>query len=311
MLGPIMLDISGVALNQEDKEMIQNPLVGGVILFTRNYQTRDQLQKLILDIRKQRDPILIAVDHEGGRVQRFREEFTPLPPLADFGKLYKQNPAAATSQAEKMAYIMASELLEVGIDFSFAPVLDVDRGISQVIGTRSFNDDPQVVCILGDAYLRGMEKAGMAAVGKHFPGHGAVHADSHYELPVDDREFSEIYETDLQPFIALHPRLKAIMPAHVVYTKIDQDPAGFSKYWLKRILRDELKYQGAIISDDLSMNGASIKGGYLQRAMAALAAGCDMITVCNHRKGAMEILNGLSSDDIKTASQQRLLAMRG
>src|SRR5690606_35678075 len=225
------------------------------------------------------------------RVQRFKEEFTRLPALRDFGITYTANSARALKEAEEKAYIMASELINIGIDISFAPVLDLDYGVSEVIGDRSFHRDPEVVTMLADAYIDGMKRAGMKATGKHFPGHGAVKADSHVALPIDDRDLKDIFEEDLLPFVALKDKLRGIMPAHIRYTKADDNTADFSKFWLKEILRKEIGFEGAIISDDLSMAGAAPAGvSYLQRAEKALGAGCDIIIAVNNQEGLNEIL---------------------
>jgi len=293
-IGSLMLDLIGVELSAEERELLQHPMTGGVILFTRNYEDKQQLTELVQQMRAvSQQPLLIAVDHEGGRVQRFRPEFSRLPPLGEFGAIYQEQPEKALQLAEKAAWLMAIELRELAIDFSFAPVLDLDYGVSEVIGDRSFGRDPNRVVSLASAYIKGMKAAGMAATGKHFPGHGAVVADSHLAIPEDKRSEAEIWQDDIQPFIQLHQQgqLDAIMPAHVIYSQLDQQPAGFSAYWLQTILRQKIGFEGVIFSDDLSMEGASFAGGYTERAEAALAAGCDMILACNHRAGAIEILD--------------------
>jgi len=312
-IGSLMLDLIGVELSAEERELLQHPMTGGVILFTRNYEDKQQLTELVQQMRAvSQQPLLIAVDHEGGRVQRFRPEFSRLPPLGEFGAIYQEQPEKALQLAEKAAWLMAIELRELAIDFSFAPVLDLDYGVSEVIGDRSFGRDPNRVVSLASAYIKGMKAAGMAATGKHFPGHGAVVADSHLAIPEDKRSEAEIWQDDIQPFIQLHQQgqLDAIMPAHVIYSQLDQQPAGFSAYWLQTILRQKIGFEGVIFSDDLSMEGASFAGGYTERAEAALAAGCDMILACNHRAGAIEILDQVRHKPTLEQSQ-RLQRMVG
>jgi beta-N-acetylhexosaminidase len=282
-LGPVVIDVAGTELNAEDRQRLLHPLTGGVILFTRNYESPEQLRALTSEIHALREPALvIAVDHEGGRVQRFREGFTRLPPMRALGLAWDGNPAHARHLAHEAGFVLASELRAHGVDLSFAPVLDIDHGNSSVIGDRSFHRDNKAVAELSLAVVQGMKEAGMSAVGKHFPGHGHVRADSHLELPVDERPYDRIARDDLVPFVRLiEAGLAAIMPAHIVFSAVDSRPAGFSDVWLKRILRDELGFDGLVFSDDLSMEGARAFGGITTRAVAALDAGCDMLLVCN------------------------------
>ena len=312
-LGPIMLDLEGQQLNSTERELLQHPLVGGVILFSRNYSDLEQLTELVSAIHAVRSPhLLVAVDHEGGRVQRFREGFTRLPPARRIGVLYDTHHQRAKDLAHQCGWLMGSELRSVGIDFSFAPVVDLDYGQSGVIGDRAFHRDPEAVYELAYAYMQGMRDAGMAAVAKHFPGHGAVSADSHVAIPVDERDFALIYQQDILPFRKLiQNNVAAIMPAHVIYEKVDTRPAGFSRKWLQDVLRRQLHFSGVIFSDDLSMQGASVAGEhYHQRAQAALAAGCDVALVCNNRAGALDILNNLQFED-NPVQHARLARLHG
>ncbi len=310
-LGPVMLDLEGTALDAEERELLRHPLVGGLILFSRNFESPEQLADLLAQVHAVRSPrLLVAVDHEGGRVQRFRNGFTRLPPVRVLGDIYERDRGRARRLAEACGWIMASELRAVGVDFSFAPVLDMDRGISQVIGDRAFHRDPEIVADLAHAYMVGMRRAGMAATGKHFPGHGAVEADSHHALPIDERRFADIQD-DLVPFERMiHQGMAAVMPAHVLFPNVDKHPAGFSPFWLREVLRKRLGFQGIIFSDDLSMEGAGIAGDHVARAEAALKAGCDMVLVCNDRPSAVAVLDGLrwESDPVLHA---RLARMHG
>ncbi len=312
-LGPIMLDLDSVEMSPEEREILQNPLVGGVILFSRNFSSVEQLIHLVTEIHQIREPrLLIAVDHEGGRVQRFRDGFTSLPAVGHFGEIYQHNPKRAHLLSETAGWMMAAELRAVGIDFSFAPVLDINYGVSDVIGDRAFHQDSNIITELAHAYTTGMQRAGMAATGKHFPGHGAVTADSHVAMPVDNREYKDIYANDILPFKRMIQHgIAAIMPAHVVYPNVDKLPAGFSEVWLKDILRKRLGFQGVIFSDDLDMKGASVVGEkYVDRAEKALSAGCDMVLVCNNRDGALNVLDNLSGHN-DPVSHLRLARMHG
>jgi len=307
-----MIDLEGTTLCEQEKRMLSHPRTGGVILFTRNYASPGQLQALVAEIHGLRIPrLLIAVDHEGGRVQRFRNGFTRLPPAHTLGRIYAADARRARRLAHTVGWILGVELRQVGIDFSFTPVLDLYRGLSHVIGDRAFHGSPDVVGDLAHHLMSGMREAGMEAVGKHFPGHGAVREDSHLSLPVDSRPLVDILSEDVLPFERMiHFGLAGIMPAHVVYEQADAAPAGYSEFWLKEVLRGQLAYQGAIFSDDLSMGAAETGGGYASRARLALGAGCDMVLVCNHPEGALEVLDGLG-DYEDAASQVRLARMHG
>jgi beta-N-acetylhexosaminidase len=306
----VVADVVGPVLNDEDRERLRHPAAGAVILFARNYENPDQLKLLIEDIERQREPALpVCVDHEGGRVQRFREGFTAIPPMRELGRLWDRDKEAAKETARAAAYVIAAELGAHGVDFSFAPVLDLDYGASSVIGTRALHFDPNAVGALAAAIIQGFADAGMAAVGKHFPGHGFAAADSHVDVPRDDRAFSEIFRKDIAPYrLAMQAGLAAVMPAHVVYTQCDAEPAGYSKYWLQEVLRGKLGFQGLIFSDDLSMAGASAVGGPPERARAALAAGCDMVLLCNNPAGQKELLDSLG--DLALKNPERLDRMR-
>jgi beta-N-acetylhexosaminidase len=310
--GPVMLDVSGKKLTAEDEARLRHPLVGGVILFSRNYESPGQLAELTASIHALRTPpLLIAVDHEGGRVQRFREGFTRIPPMRELGKAWDEHPKRAKHLAQQAGYVLASELRACGVDFSFTPVLDVDYGTSSVIGDRAFHADPQAIADLAHSLLLGLKQGGMPSVGKHFPGHGFVTADSHLDIPVDERSYTDIELCDLIPFRQMvNYGLSAVMPAHVIYPKVDPRPAGFSKVWLKDILRGELGFEGCIFSDDLSMEGATVAGDIVQRAEAALHAGCDMVLVCNKPESADELLAGLKWD-MPAQSRARLAQMHG
>lgn len=302
-LGPVMLDVVGTSLNDDDIRRIQHPLTGGVILFARNYENRRQLTALTQAIHAARPGVLIAVDHEGGRVQRFKSDgFTKLPPMRTLGELWEQDVLGAMKAATDVGFVLAAELRACGVDLSFTPVLDLDYGQSGVIGDRAFHRDPRVVSVLAKSLNHGLMLAGMANCGKHFPGHGFAEADSHFEIPVDERSLKEILADDAAPYNWLGLGLAAVMPAHVIYPKVDKQPAGFSKKWLS-ILRKDMGFQGVIFSDDLSMEGASVAGGVIDGANAALSAGCDMVLICNSPDKADELLRGLKLK-ASTASRQ-------
>ncbi len=311
-LGPVMLDVVGKELTAEDIKRLQNPLVGGVILFSRNFESPAQLKALTASIHAVRQPpLLISVDHEGGRVQRFKDGFTKIPSMREFGKIWDNNSKKAIALAEEAGWILAAELRAHGVDFSFTPVLDMDYGESQVIGNRAFHVKAQAIHELAYALMHGLRRGGMPAVGKHFPGHGYVVADSHVAIPVDEREFDEIAQNDMQPFRQMiDDGIQAIMPAHVIYPKVDEKPAGFSPRWLQKVLRERLGFDGIIFSDDLSMEGAGVAGDVTARALAALNAGCDMVLLCNQLDKADQLLANLKWD-ISGASRARLARMHG
>jgi beta-N-acetylhexosaminidase len=325
MHAPLIIDIAGLSLTKTDRRRLKHPLVGGIILFARNWQDRAQLSALCRDIKKLRRDLLICVDHEGGRVQRFKTDgFTHLPPMRALGEQWLKDPLAATNAASACGYVLAAELRACGVDFSFTPVLDLDYGESGVIGDRSFARDPRVATLLAKSLMHGLRSAGMASCGKHFPGHGFVKADSHTEIPVDRRSLKAILADDAAPYGWLSTTLDSVMPAHVIYPKVDSRPAGFSAKWLGDILRARLRFNGAVFSDDLSMAGARLIDGrevsYTEAAVTALNAGCDLVLLCNQSlgKGAAvdELIDGLSEallkgrwqpDDASEARRQALL----
>ncbi|MGE4500534.1 MAG: beta-N-acetylhexosaminidase [Hydrogenovibrio sp.] len=311
-LGCVMVDLEGSQMQPHERERLMDPLVGGVILFSRNFESVEQLMDLTREIHQLRHPkLLIGVDHEGGRVQRFREGFTRLPPMGLIGALYHQHPRKAQELAESVGWLMAAELLAVGIDLSFAPVVDLDYGDSRVIGDRAFDADPLVVGLLAQHLVSGMKKAGMASVAKHFPGHGYIQADTHLEVAVDERDFNTILQTDIQPFLKLiEYGVDAVMPAHVRYPKVDDLPAGFSKTWLQDVLRRQCHFEGAIISDDMSMHAATEFGDAPARVQSALEAGCDLVLVCNDPVSADQVLANVSWDT-GPVSHARLIRLHG
>jgi beta-N-acetylhexosaminidase len=310
-LGPLMIDVQGTSLTQEDRELLANPLVGGLILFTRNFVSIEQLEELIREARGiRRPPLLIGVDHEGGRVQRFRKDFTVLPPMRTIGRQYDIDEQGGRQLARQSGWLLAAELRGVGVDISFAPVVDLDYGVSSVIGDRAFHKDPRAVADLAVAFLNGMRDAGMMGTAKHFPGHGAVAPDSHVAMPVDRRELADM-DDDLYPYQRLIDNgLGSIMAAHVVFSAVDPLPAGFSKRWLQDELRGRMGFKGAIFSDDLNMAGAGIVGDMPERVRAALTAGCDMVPCCNNRQGVLQVIESLQGSE-DPVSQVRLARLHG
>jgi beta-N-acetylhexosaminidase len=308
-LGPLMIDVQGKTLTEEDRELMAHPLVGAVILFTRNFENIEQLEQLVADIRAVRTPpLLVTVDHEGGRVQRFRKGFTVLPPMRMIGREYDLDPVAGRLLARQCGWLMASELRAVGIDMSFAPCVDLDYGVSSVIGDRAFHRNPQVVAELAISFMGGMREAGMAACAKHFPGHGFVAPDSHVAMPVDRRPLVDMDE-DITPYRRLIDNgLASIMAAHVIFSEVDGRPAGFSRHWMHAELRGRLGFSGAIFTDDLSMAGAAAIGDMPTRARAALEAGCDVLSLCNNRQGVLQVIDSLrgSGDPLSQVRMARL-----
>lgn len=311
-LGPLMVDLAGTALSDAERELLAHPLVGGVILFARNYSAPEQVADLVQEIHDLRKThLLVAVDHEGGRVQRFREGFTRLPPVACLGDCYRHDRGRALQLAREHGWLMASELRAVGIDFSFAPVLDLGRHAGGVIGDRAFGRSPDTVAELASAYMHGMQDAGMAAVAKHFPGHGGVGEDSHLTLPEDRRPYADIAASDLVPFERLVAAgVPGIMSAHILYSQVGPLPATYSSFWLREVLRQRLGFQGVVFSDDLSMAGAGEIGGYGTRARTALEAGCDMLLVCNAPAAVAEVLAALEGH-VDPVAQLRRVRLHG
>ncbi|MEM7432816.1 MAG: beta-N-acetylhexosaminidase [Pseudomonadota bacterium] len=311
-LGPVMLDIDGVALSPADRDLLREPAVGGVILFSRNYESPAQITDLVAEIRALRTPpLVIAVDHEGGRVQRFRDGFSTIPPMRALGKEYARDPDAGLDLARQTGWLIASELRAANIDLCFAPCVDLDWGVSEIIGDRSFDSSPATVMELASAFCRGLRSAGMAAVAKHFPGHGAVVADSHLKLPVDRREYSQLLD-DMRPYERLTNTgaIAGVMLAHIVYREIDDWPAGFSRHWIETELRGRIGFGGAVFCDDLSMKATDAYGTMAERAKRALGAGCDMILVCNDRHAAEQAVNALN-DYSNPLSLVRLARLHG
>ena len=311
-LGPVMIDVAGTELSSDDRRRLAHPLTGGVILFSRNYTDPEQLTRLTREIHSLRSPsLIIAVDHEGGRVQRFREGFTAIPAMRELGRAWDMSAQRARQDAQAVGFVLAAELRAHGVDLTFAPVLDLDCGESSVIGDRALHADAHVVTELARALLQGFRQAGMTGVGKHFPGHGHVSADSHLEVPVDERAYEEIDVTDIAPFRRLiGTGLGGIMPAHVIYSAVDHRPAGFSPVWLKQILRGELGFDGIIFSDDLNMEGASVGGSFVERTKVALEAGCDIVLICNNAPAVDEVFSAFSYP-MPAVSLARLGRMHG
>jgi beta-N-acetylhexosaminidase len=310
-LGPVMVDLAGIALEPAEREMLAHPQVGSVILFTRNYESPEQLGRLVADIHAVRSPpLLVAVDQEGGRVQRFRAGFTRLPPLAAIGRRYRASRGGGLALARELGWLMAAELRAAGVDLSFAPCVDLDYGVSRVIGDRALHSDATAVGELAVAYLLGMREAGMAATAKHFPGHGAVVADSHVALPVDRREWPDL-EADFAPYRRLIANgLPSVMVAHVVFPAVDDLPASLSSRWIGGVLRGDLGFQGAVFADDLSMAGAAAFGDIAARGRQALDAGCDVLPVCNDREATVALLDSLKAAP-DPVSRMRLVRLHG
>jgi beta-N-acetylhexosaminidase len=310
-LGPLMVDIAGTELSADDVRVLAHPMVGSVLLFTRNYSNPRQVAALTAAIRALRTPhLLIAVDHEGGRVQRFREGFTRLPAARLLGRRFDEDRREGLGLAQSVGWLLASELRAVGVDFSFAPCIDLDYGVSEIIGDRAFHSDPDAVAALAVAAMSGMREAGMAAIAKHFPGHGAVVADSHVALPVDRREFADL-EPDIRPYRPLiDNNIPGIMAAHVVYPAVDALPASLSKRWITGVLRGELGFHGCVFADDLTMAGAAAFGDVMARVDLSLDAGCDVLPICNDRHSVELVLGRFGANAGSAASQARLVRMR-
>jgi beta-N-acetylhexosaminidase len=313
MLGPVVVDVAGTRLTAADRHRLRHPLVGMCILFSRNFESAAQLAELCAEIHALRTPpLLIAVDHEGGRVQRFRRDFTHLPAMAELGRCWDRDVLGACRAARAAGFVLGAELRAMGVDLSFTPVLDLDWGRSAVIGDRALHADARVVTLLAGQLAHGLALSGMSNCGKHFPGHGWAAADSHVALPVDERPLARILEADALPYASLGLALDAVMPAHVVYPQVDAQPAGFSRRWIEQILRANLGFTGAVFSDDLSMAGARAAGDVLQAARAALAAGCDLVLVCNDEAAADRVLQGLDwTPGAEFAERMARLAPRG
>jgi len=312
-LGAAIIDPAGATLSEDDRRRLSHPAVGGVILFAHNYESPQQLSALTQEIAALREPALpVCVDHEGGRVQRFREGFTAMPPMRTLGRLWDRDRVAARQAAHAAGYAIAAELSAHGVDFSFTPVLDLDYGGSSVIGDRALHFDPIAVGALAEELVKGLAAGGMAAVAKHFPGHGYASADSHVALPTDERSVAEIMKKDVAPYRpAIAAGLGGVMPAHVIYPQADAEPAGYSRYWLQQVLRGQLGFDGLIFSDDLAMEGASTAGGIPERAHAALAAGCDMVLLCQNPPAQDELLQALGSLPIAEPSRLERMRRRG
>lgn len=315
-LGPIIADVAGLSLTDDDRQRLLHPLIGGVILFSRNFASREQLAALVAQIKALRTPsLLVSVDHEGGRVQRFRDGLTEIPAMRDLGDQYDADPEAALREARRLGAVLALELRELGVDYSYTPVIDLDWGRSGVIGRRAFHGDPKAVAALVSALMHGLRIGGMANCGKHFPGHGWAEADSHVAVPIDERSLDDILQADAMPYRWVgSPTLTSVMPAHVIYPQVDDRPAGFSKIWLQDVLRSRLAFDGLVVSDDLSMAGAETAGDVVARAKAAFDAGCDAALVCNSPHLVDQLIAGLPIAQAVRDPQslaRRLEAMRG
>ena len=311
-LGVVIADVEGLRLTDRDRARLTHPQIGGVILFARNFESVEQLCMLTAELRALRSPeLIIAVDHEGGRVQRFRDGFSPIPAMRSLGQLWDRDEDAALAAARDCGFVLAAELRACGVTLSFTPVLDIDFGESSVIGDRAFHRSPVVIAALAAALQRGLAEGGLGSCGKHFPGHGFIRADSHSEVPVDERALAQIEAEDMLPYRQLIAAgLSSVMPAHVIYPKVDARPAGFSRRWLVDILRGQFRFEGLIFSDDLSMEGASVAGGYVERGRAALEAGCDMVLLCNEPANTDALLAGLAKAGIGPVESQRVAQLR-
>lgn len=310
--GPVMMDLEGQTLTPKERDLLKNQSVGGILLFSRNYAGLDSLKELVEELRSTaKNSLLIAVDHEGGRVWRFKEDFTKLPAAGYFGKVYDRDPKEACPLAHNAGFVMAAELLDCGIDLSLTPILDLDKGISEVIGDRAFHQEPNAVAELASAFIRGMNTVGMAATGKHFPGHGGCAPDSHFAEAIDPRPLATLLAEDILPFARLSPNLAGIMPAHVIYPAVDSVPAGYSKRWLQDILREQLQFKGAIISDCLSMKAASMPGDFVLRARMALDAGCDMVILAQQDRDQLQWVLDKLDRTTSTVAVERLKGLAG
>ena len=299
----LMIDIEGQILSSDDIELIKSPFVGGLILFSRNYLDRSQLIDLCFEIKSIKPEMIIVVDQEGGRVQRFKKDFTSIPAMQKLGNLVQRDKDEGLNLCRETGWLMASELIACGVDLSFSPVLDLDRSSSSIIGDRAFSDQIDIVVDCARAFIFGMNEAGMAGIGKHFPGHGGVKEDSHIQTPIDSRELDELFKEDLKPYVILQNLLGGVMSAHLTFPKVDNNAVSFSYFWLTTILRQQLGFEGVVFSDDLSMKGADVAGNYSDKAQKALDAGCDMLLVCYNRKGAIEVLEYLEENQISKSSK--------
>jgi beta-N-acetylhexosaminidase len=295
----LITDIAGSKISEEERQWLTNPLLGGVILFTRHFETKQQLKELVFELKSLNPNLIISVDHEGGRVQRFREDFSQVAAMGKLGELYQRDPEAALKAAEASAIVLSYELLEVGIDLTYAPVLDINYLRNTVIGDRAFSQDVEDIIALANKFISGLNKMQFAVVAKHFPGHGWVNLDSHVACPIDERSFEEITNSDMQPFVQLLDKIDWMMPAHVVYEQVDSEPAGFSSKWLQQVLKHDMKFTGHIVSDDLSMQGAAVKGDYKARSSAALTAGCDILLACNSSDASTQILAAMEALNVE------------